>query len=316
MAKQKSSDSSNGQPSPKRANTESTPQRANVQDPQLISPPNVIKQASHNGQIEELLSSDTITKMIQHLNSNKTPEPKNAEAVAIRRPSEQADVHLFCVRVGNGNMHVVWGEIDDQGIKRPALPWDLQNLAKNTTEEGRQLRERLGCNSNWVNRCKPGQPRKSLKQKDEQHGWKAMFSWNRTKQSHDTFVPQMLDAFGTLFEGQGNVVYDIHTSDILQGKYQPNNYPRANECITDYSLSQVINCTFYQKMLLDQCLMPNTQTDKKTKKETVTTSKTEYELPGVFRQLFFTTKPEFADFFYTPTASGTYSNEAKKWGYP
>ena len=162
MPKQKSSDSSNAQndpsqPSAKRPNTESTPERNNVQDPQLISPPKMIKQASHNGQIEELLSSDTITKMIQHLDSNKNPTPENPAATAIRRPSEQPDVHLFCVRFGNGNVCVAWGEIDDQGVKTPALPWDLQNLAKNTTEQGRQLCERLGCNSNWVNRCKPGQ---------------------------------------------------------------------------------------------------------------------------------------------------------------
>ena len=75
----------------KRQDTKNTPPRNDSAISQLVSPPNLIKQATHNGTLEDTLDKTEIQKLLAHLESNPCNPPTQASVVppAVRRPSRR-----------------------------------------------------------------------------------------------------------------------------------------------------------------------------------------------------------------------------------
>ena len=184
----------------KRQDTKNTPPRNDNAISQLVSPPNLIKQATHDGSLEDALDKTKIQKLLAHLESNPYNPPAEASVVppTVQRPSQEPDVSVTYVRVGDGNMHVVWASLGDRNSTKPATPWALRDIARSTKPKATKLRGDLGCNSNWVNRCTPNKSHTALIPEGEEFGWKASFCWNRKHETHEIFANRMLRTFAEL----------------------------------------------------------------------------------------------------------------------
>ena len=290
------------QQAPKRQNTNATPPRNNANETTVVSPPSIIKISSPDGRLpKESSDADIETHIAQLVTLAAVPssvQPQN-------KTSKGLQVYLTHVRVGDGNMHIIWAAQKNKQDHAVQL-FPIANLPFDKSAGAIELRKNMGCQCAWVNRRRPDSDTKVLLEYPQaDNGWKAMFSWNRTGTSHEEFIHTTLDTLANLLKNQKNiglVEYKVLESEVRDTNLRRNEYPTLDKYLTVYSVSQVINYTFYRRFLVP----------KFKKKE----SSSEYQLDSRICMSFYSTHSDYVSYLFSRRQNGSYAYEARCWGYP
>ena len=114
-----------------------------------------------------------------------------------------------------------------------------------------------------------------------------------------------IDTLANLLKNQKNiglVEYKVLESEVRDTNLRRNEYPTLDKYLTVYSVSQVINYTFYRRFLVP----------KFKKKE----SSSEYQLDSRIRMSFYSTHSDYVSYLFSGRQNGSYAYEARCWGYP
>ena len=286
---------------PKRQNTNATPPRNNSKETTIVSPPKLIKISSPDGKLPKESSDEDIDAHIAQLTTLGTVPPSAHQ----NNLSGRLALYLTYVRVGDGNMHIIWATQKDNHDHAMQL-YPIQKLPFDKSPGAIELRKKMGCHCTWLNRRQPDYDTKVLFEYPGAHnGWKAMFSWNRTGASHEQFIQSTLDTLAGLLKNDkkiGFVEYKVVESELRDPNLSKNECHALDKYLTVYSVSQVINYTFYRCFLVS----------KYKKRE----SGYEYQLDSRIRMSFYNTHSDYVNYLFSRRPNGNYATEAQCWGYP
>ena len=309
----------------KRQNTNDTPPRPVNNDskqPSIVSPPTIDNIAKLDGKPKEPNSNQPLQNSVAGLSTDnaansplrqeKEHQPKedflaaliskNASDSPLREEHQHPEINLSYVRVGNGDMYLLWATNED-AEKTGFEPTPFLHLPWQEGEEAKDIRRAMGCNCVYVDRSvKNNRTKRLTVHPNQTKGWKAVFCWNRFGLPHEEFIQTALTVFHNLLvnpTNTKNIKYNMVNSQVNADA--KTTYPPINDYITDHGVSQVINYVFYR-----QFLRPDYKTNKTNK----------FCLPKFLRLSFYRQYEHFRDFFFAPNINGNHREEAIAWGYP
>lgn len=150
------------QQQPKRQNTNSTPPR-NGEQSSVVSPPSIVKISSADGSLPRQSTQQEIDALIASLEAdNNIPSPLRQDVAVGNQQPNSSVVYLTYVRVGNGNMYLVWATNKNEQHDG-FVPFGLMDLPFQKTKEAETFRKDMGCQCTFVNRRSEEKETKVLK---------------------------------------------------------------------------------------------------------------------------------------------------------